>query len=176
MDDSHLFDDFIIQPEPETEKPEPGLLDLGLPPLPPSGDLKKSKKKQKDESEKSQQSQFSGDTQELLQQSAREANLKKAIHDQEIKGIKLEREKIGLLKDAGEVGEISFFEFCFVSYMEKMNIDSFKMIDRLETRIKAYANENKGEAIVVMLKKELTNVIKGVKIAQSNEVKRWIEQ
>jgi len=174
MNNDGIFSDYIIEDEPEEKEVQAELFEADdLPDISFSG-----KKKTSGRDKKKSRSQDSGNTeennadQELIDQ-ARSASYKKTVHDQEIKSIKLQRERIQLMKDSEEVGEIAFFDFCFVSYMEKMNIDSYKMIDRIEPRILTLVNEKKGGAIIEMIKKELNNVIKSVKIAQANEVKRW---
>ena len=172
MGDGNIFSEYISDIEAAQNR-QTDLFGLEIEALSPLGEKEYKKKKKAIGEKNKSQSQFKDSEHEALALQSQQSQFKKKIQEEELNSIKLEREKINLLKAAGEVGEIAFFEFCYVSYMEKINVDSFKMINRIEERILSLADQKKGSAIVEMIKKELTNVIRSVKIAQENEVKRW---
>jgi len=170
MSNENIFADFIEPEEPEEKVLQEDLLGFDLPAFSSSGKNKKTGEKN------NPPSQFSDDTHKELAEKAKLSSWKKTVHDEEIKSVQLQRERIRLMEAAGEVGEISFFDFCFVAYMEKINIDTFKMFDRIDARVGTLAEQQNGKAIMQMMRKEFSNVIKSVKIAQANEIKRWKQE
>lgn len=110
---------------------------------------------------------------EALKQKSTHAQLYKHIQVEELNHLKIENERVEFLKSAGRVAEFSFMDFLYFGYMEKSNLDMIKMIRKLKHRWTPLMNEELLTRLIDMLTKEVSNVIRGVKEKQKEEIENW---
>lgn len=110
-----------------------------------------------------------------LEKQAANAILVKSIQNEVLNDMKIQSEKIAYMKKAGEVAELSFMDALYFSFMEQTNLSLIKMVKRLKIKIESFVIEKNADGVVECVEKEVTNVLKGVKLQQKEELKKWKE-
>lgn len=159
----------------EKEK-KPGPVDLfGFTDLSFASEKKEDKKEEfRDQanngigSEKSDK--FLDDEHKQLYEDSLKSKYRKQINDELLNNIKIQKEKIKLLKASGEVAYIKDLEFIYIHYLEKANTDFVKMFRKLRNRIDGYVNDKRTDDLISFLEKEAAITIKNVKAAQAKEI------
>lgn len=110
----------------------------------------------------------------ILSNQATKAQLRKHIQTDTLNRLKIETEIVNFKKAAGDVAEFKFMDLMYISYMEKINLDSFKMLKRLKPKFESYIRDKEvSDSIMALLKSEFTKTFEGVKSAQAKEVEKW---
>jgi hypothetical protein len=109
---------------------------------------------------------------ELIEQ-AQEAQLKEKISKAELAAYKVEKERLALDLKAGNIAEVKYMEFVYLSHIEKMYIDMHRMADKIEAKINPFVQERDIKGVTKTLKKEISETIRSVKQGQKEAARSW---
>ena len=134
--------------------------------VPPSGRLDTGKRKSKtndldDMDEKS------------LEELAGEAMLREKISKAELAAYKVEQQKLDLDVKAGNIAEVPYMEFVYISHIEKMYVDLLRMVDKIKPKLTPFIQDQDEAGAIKLLKKEIIDTIRNVKQGQKEALKSW---
>ncbi|MCP4393490.1 MAG: hypothetical protein GY804_04380, partial [Alphaproteobacteria bacterium] len=104
---------------------------------------------------------------------AQKAELMKPIQTEELNRFKIEKEKLDLLKKAGDLQETKFAEFLYYGYIEKIQQDIISMTKKLRPKIESEVQEGNTLNVVKLIEKEIKSILISIQKSQKRDVKEW---
>lgn len=112
------------------------------------------------------------DLTDLIEKSSR-AVILKPILENDIKFYKIEREKLAMEKEAGNIIEKEFAEYLYFSYIEKVNRDLITLTKKLQGKLDMAVKEGSTKKVMKLIDVELKSILKEVKKSQQRDLKSW---
>ena len=119
-----------------------------------------------------------------LEKRANDAEFHVKIANAKLKEVRLEREKQDLLKARGELVDKRTSEFLYSGHMEKMNIEVFKIGNKLEKHLSKELSSLIDEKLlqelligfIKVFNNEVKVVVKDVHLRQKKGLEKWLKE
>jgi len=115
---------------------------------------------------------YAGDLEELVFES-KKASLNEQIHKSKLAEYKVEKERLAIEKEVGELIDYQLADFLFFGFMDKMANELLRLPKKLEPQIVNLAKEKEYNGIIKLLTREHENVLKDIKTQQLADLKEW---
>ena len=154
----------------ESEKIKPELLEppAALGKIKAHGELEKIKPKDTVRKKTKDEIEF-----DKLYNLAARAKLQSEINKTSIQEYRLEQEKMQLKLRAGQLAEVPYMEFVYISHIEKLQNELLRLTEKIKSKINPFVQEKDTSGVLKILKNEITETIRDVKKGQIESCKSW---